>query len=395
MNKVFITSAVRTPTGSFLGALKSLSASNLGSIAIRAALEKSKITGEKVNEVYMGQVLQGGEGQAPSTQASLGAGIPTNVPSTTINKVCASGMKSIMLAAQNVQLGISPIMVAGGMESMSNVPFSSKRGLTFGNSALKDLLINDGLTDPGSKMLMGNCVEISAKKHGITREMQDKFAIDSYTRSQKSAANSLFEQEMVPVTIKSKKGPIVVCEDEEIKNFRPEKFPSLKPTFEKDGTITPANASKLSDGSSALVLMDEASINKINSTSSGNSEQVAPLARIVSYADASTEPIDFASAPALAIPTALLRANLSVADIAAWELNEAFSAVPLIAAKVLGLPYELINQKGGAVSLGHPLGSSGSRIVVTLIHSLKPGEYGCAAICNGGGGASAIVVQRL
>ncbi|OLY83093.1 Acetyl-CoA acetyltransferase, mitochondrial [Smittium mucronatum] len=319
--------SVRTPIGSFMGALKSLSASKLGSLAIRGALEKSKISGDQVNEVYMGQVLQGGEGQAPSTQALIGAGIPTTVPSTTINKVCSSGMKAVMLAAQNIQLGISPIMVAGGMESMSRVPFAVNRGMTFGDSTLRDLLTYDGLTDPGTKKLMGNCVEITAKKHNITREMQDKFAIDSYTKSINSTKNKLFSQEIVPVTIETKKGSIVVAEDEEVKNFRPEKMLTLKPTFEKDGTITAANASKINDGASALVLMDGSSIEKIN-----------------------------------------------VRDIAAWELNEAFSAVPIVAEKVLGIPHELVNIRGGSVSLGHPLGSSGSRILVTLIHSLKKGD---------------------
>ncbi|PVU84592.1 hypothetical protein BB559_007544 [Furculomyces boomerangus] len=385
---VFITSAVRTPTGSFLGAVKSLSASKLGAVAIKGALEKSGISGDQVNEVYMGQVIQGGEGQAPTSQTATLAGIPTTVPCTTINKVCASGMKSIMLAAQNIQLGITSVMVAGGMESMSNAPYIAPRGATFGNQTLKDLLVHDGLTNPGNSWLMGNCSEKSAQKHSITRDMQDTYATSSYERALNAINENLFSEEISPIKISGKKGDVVFSVDEEPSRVKFDKFKSLRPVFSKDGTITAANASKLSDGASATVLMSEDMINKLGG-------KTTPLARIVSYADANTDPIDFSSAPVLAIPIALQRANLALKDIAKWEINEAFAVVPLIAHKVLGIPLEILNTKGGAIALGHPLGSSGSRIVTTLIHQLKPGEFGCAAICNGGGGASAIVVQRV
>ncbi|PVV00522.1 hypothetical protein BB560_005095 [Smittium megazygosporum] len=386
---VYIASAVRTPIGSFNGVLKSLSATKLGAVAIKGALERANIAGDAVNEVYMGQVLQGGEGQAPTTQAILEAGIPTSVPATTINKVCASGMKSIMLASQNIQLGFASVMVAGGMESMSNTPFMVPRNLGFGNQVMKDLLVHDGLTDPGTGWLMGLCTEEVIAKHKITREMQDEFATRSYKLAQLSILEGSFIDETVPVKIQGRKGDAtIISVDEEPAKARFEKFAQLRPAFSKTGTITPANASKLSDGASAVVLVGHDLVE-------ANGGSIKPLAKIISYADANTDPIAFSLAPVLGIPKALERANLSIKEIAAWEINEAFSAVPLLAHKILDIPIEKINTKGGAVAMGHPLGSSGSRIVATLLHSLKPGEYGCAAICNGGGGSSALVIQRL
>ncbi|PVU96730.1 hypothetical protein BB561_000997 [Smittium simulii] len=385
---VFLVSAVRTPIGSFMGSLKSLSATKLGAVAIKGALDKAKISGEQVNEVYMGQVLQGGQGQAPASQAAFDADIPTSVPCTTINKVCASGMKAIMLGSQTIQLGLADTIVAGGMESMSNAPFLVPRTLGFGNQSLKDSLVLDGLTNVGNEWLMGKCTEQVVAKHNITRQQQDEYAISTYQRTLSAIAEKRFSDEIVSVQVPGKKGNHTeFMADEEPFKVDFDRIPSLRAVFDKPGTITAANASKLSDGASAVVLVSK---NKLDSCSS-----LKPLARVVSFADANTDPIEFAAAPALAIPIALQRANLALKDIAKWELNEAFSAVPLLANKILDIPLDKINVNGGSVALGHPLGSSGSRIVVTLIHSLKPGEFGCAAICNGGGGASAIVIQRL
>ncbi|KAJ1919802.1 hypothetical protein H4219_001711 [Mycoemilia scoparia] len=383
---VVITSAVRTPVGSFRGSLAKLTAPELGSIAVKGAIERSGILPDQVKEVYIGNVVQAALGQAPATQVAIKAGLPTNTPATTINKVCASGMKAVMLATQNLQLGIHPIMVAGGMESMSNTPFYAPRNNTFGHQTLHDSIIKDGLWDVYNQIHMGSCSEKTAKDHGITREMQDEHAIESYRRATEAWKNGIFRKEVIPVTIKSRKGETVVDTDEEFKNIKLEKIPSLRPAFEKDGTITAANSSKLNDGASALTLMTEDKAKELG---------IKPLARIVSYADAATDPIDFPIAPALAIPIALERANLALKDISLWELNEAFSVVARANEKILGLNPETVNIAGGAVALGHPIGSSGSRIIVTLTHLLKEGQFGCAAVCNGGGGASAIVIQRL
>ncbi|OMH79761.1 Acetyl-CoA acetyltransferase [Zancudomyces culisetae] len=377
---------VRTPTGSFLGGLKSESAVKLGSVAIRGALEKIKVGGEKVDEVFMGSVLQGGLKQAPVTQAMLGAGIPYTTPSTTVNKVCASGMKSVMFGAQAIQLKQANVIVAGGMESMSNAPYLVPRGLTYGMQQLSDMIIHDGLLDPYDNISMGLCTEEVAEKHNITREMQDAYSVASYERAQEAHKNGLFAEEIVPVEIQSRKGKTVVESDEEIFKVKFDKVSEVKPVFKKDGTITVISASKISDGASAMVLMGEDAVQK-----SG----IKPLAEIISYADAATKPKHFATAPLLAIPIALKRANLALKDIAKWELNEAFSVVPLLATKVFGIDHSIINTRGSGISLGHPLGSSGSRILVTLTHMLKQNEYGCAAICNGGGGASAVIIKKL
>ncbi|KAJ2489873.1 Acetyl-CoA acetyltransferase, mitochondrial [Coemansia sp. RSA 2050] len=383
---VVIASAVRTPVGCFRGSLAKLTAPELGAIAIRGAIDKAGIDPAHVKEVYMGNVLQAGEGQAPATQALIKAGLPESTPATTINKVCASGMKAVMLAAQNIQLGIQPAMVAGGMESMSNVPFYSPRAKDYGHAELSDGIIRDGLWDVYNSFHMGNCAENTARKHSITREMQDAHAVASYRRAAAAWEAGGFKGEVVPVTIATRKGDSVVSVDEEFTNVKFDKIASLRPVFEKNGTVTAANASTLNDGASALLLMAAQRASDLG---------VAPLARVVSYADAATLPIDFPIAPALAVPIALDRAGLAIKDIALWELNEAFSVVARVNEKILGLDPDRVNIAGGAVALGHPIGSSGSRILVTLAHLLKPGQFGCASICNGGGGASAVVIQRI
>lgn len=383
---VVIASAVRTPVGCFRGSLSKLTAPELGAVAIRGALDKVSVDSSQVKEVYMGNVLQANEGQAPTTQALIKAGLSESTPATTINKVCASGMKAVMMAAQNIQLGIQPAMIAGGMESMSNVPYYAPRGQAYGHTQLSDAIVKDGLWDVYNNFHMGNCAENTARKHSISREMQDAHAIESYKRAAKAWESGVFKEEVVPVTIKTRKGDQVVSVDEEFTNVRFDKVPSLRPVFEKDGTVTAANASTINDGASALLLMD---------ADHASGQGVKPLARIVSYADAATLPIDFPIAPSLAVPIALERAGLSIKDIALWEFNEAFSVVARANEKILGLDSEKVNVAGGAVALGHPIGSSGSRIIVTLTHLLKSGQFGCAAICNGGGGASAIVIQKL
>ncbi|KAJ2396743.1 Acetyl-CoA acetyltransferase A, mitochondrial [Coemansia sp. RSA 2559] len=383
---VVIASAVRTPVGCFRGSLSKLTAPELGAVAIRGAIDKAAIDPAHVKEVYMGNVLQAAEGQAPTTQALIKAGLSESTPATTINKVCASGMKAVMLATQNIQLGIQPAMIAGGMESMSNVPFYAPRAKEYGHSELSDGIIKDGLWDVYNNFHMGNCAENTARKHNISREMQDSHAIASYKRAAAAWDAGVFSNEVVPVTIKTRKGDTIISVDEEFTNVKYDKVPTLRPVFEKNGTVTAANASTLNDGASALLLL---------STERANELSIKPLARVVSYADAATLPIDFTIAPALAVPIALERAGLAVKDIALWEFNEAFSVVARVNEKILGLDPERVNIAGGAVALGHPIGSSGSRILVTLTHLLKPGQFGCAAICNGGGGASAVVIQRL
>ncbi|KAF9947592.1 erg10, acetyl-CoA C-acetyltransferase [Mortierella alpina] len=387
LNEVVIVSAVRTPVGCFNGALKKFTAPQLGSIAIRGAIEKAGIKADQVEEVYMGNVLQANVGQSPARQATLGAGCPLTTEATTINKVCASGMKAVMLAAQGLQTGARDVMVAGGMESMSNVPFYSPRNAGYGHQTLTDGIIKDGLWDVYNQFHMGNCAENTADKLKITREQQDAHAIESYTRAAKAWKDGVFANEIVPVTIKDKKGDKFFAEDEEYKNVKFDKIPSLKPVFQKEnGTVTAANASSLNDGASALLLMTRAKADELG---------IKPLARILSFADAAIAPVDFPIAPAAAFPKALEKANLKIEDIDLFEFNEAFSVVALANNQLLGLDPKKVNIAGGAVGLGHPIGSSGSRILVTLTHLLKPGQKGGAAICNGGGAASAMVIERL
>ncbi|KAG8889617.1 erg10, acetyl-CoA C-acetyltransferase [Tulasnella sp. 403] len=387
-NEVVIVSAARTPVGSFQGALKSVSAVQLGTVAAKKALENVQLDPKLVEEVYFGNVISAGLGQSPARQLALAAGCPESTEATTINKVCASGMKAITLAAQSLQLGHRSIMMAGGFESMSNTPYLTPRiNPSFGHMQATDSLINDGLWDVYNNFHMGHCAENTAQKYGLTREDADAHAIASYQRAAKAWAAGAFDAEIAPVSIKDRKGETVVKEDEEYKNVKFDKIPTLKPAFKKDGGIvTAANASNLNDGGSAVVLMTAAKAQELG---------IKPLAKIVSYADAAIAPIDFPTAPTVAMPLALEKAGLKVEDIALWEVNEAFSVVIRATEKILGISPDKINVNGGAVALGHAIGNSGCRIVVSLIHALKSGEYGAAGICNGGGGASAIVVQRL
>ena len=392
MKEVVIVSAVRTPMGSFMGSLSSVSAPKLGSIAIKGAIEKSGIKSNDIQEVFMGNVLQANLGQAPARQAAIFAGLPTNIPCTTINKVCSSGMKSIMLAAQTIKSGDNDIVVAGGMENMSSVPhyFDKGRiGQKLGDMKLIDGMVKDGLTDVYNNVHMGNCAEICAKEMSISRTDQDNYAIESYNRSAKSWSEGNFNNEIVSVNVPQRRGDdLIISEDEEYKNVKLDKIPQLRAVFEKDGTITAANASTLNDGASALVLMSADKANELG---------ITPLARIVSYADASQEPEWFTTAPAKAVPLAISKAGLNISDVDYFELNEAFSVVGIANMKMLSLDPSKVNINGGAVSLGHPLGSSGSRIVVTLINVLKQkkAKIGVAGICNGGGGASAIVIEKF
>ncbi|MDO5655226.1 MAG: acetyl-CoA C-acyltransferase [Flavobacteriaceae bacterium] len=392
MKEVYIVSAVRTPIGSFMGSLSRVPATRLGSIAIKGALDKIGLSPDQVEEVYMGNVLQAGEGQAPARQAALGAGISDTVPCTTINKVCASGLKAVMIGAQAIKAGDADIIVAGGMENMSMVPFYHMQGRTgnkFGNVELIDGLVHDGLTDAYDKNVMGVCAELCADEHHFSREDQDTFAIQSYEKSTKAWAEGKFDDEIIPVEIPQRRGePIIFKEDEEYKNVNLEKIPQLNPVFKKDGSVTAANASTLNDGASAVVLMSKEKAEELG---------IKPLAKIVGYADAAQEPKWFTTAPAKALPKAVEKAGLQMSDLDYFELNEAFSVVGLANIKILGLNPENVNVNGGAVSLGHPLGNSGSRILVTLINVLKQnaGKYGGIGICNGGGGASSMVIENL
>ena len=390
MKEVVIVSAVRTPIGSFLGSLSSISATQLGATAIKGALKKINLDPTKVDEVLMGCVLQANLGQAPAKQAALFAGIPNTVPCTTVNKVCASGMKAIMQAAQAIACGDAEIIVAGGMENMSQVPhyLEARTGKKMGNMDLIDGMLKDGLTNVYDGKHMGTCGDLCANDYNFTREDQDNFAIESYKRSANAWKEGKFDDEIVPVEVPQRKGdPILITEDEEYKNVFIEKIPSLRPVFNKDGTVTAANASTLNDGAAALVIMSKEKANELN---------LKPLATIKGYADASLEPEWFTIAPAKALPKALDKASVSLNDVDYFEFNEAFSVVGLANTKLLGLDPSKVNVNGGAVSLGHPLGCSGARIVVTLINVLKQndGNIGAAAICNGGGGASAIVIQN-
>ena len=392
MNKeVYIIAAVRTPIGAFMGGLATISATELGSIAIKGAIEKSDLPINLVDEVFMGNVLQAGLGQAPARQAALGAGLGQNVPCTTVNKVCASGMKAIMLGAQTILAGDNHIVVAGGMENMSQTPhyLDARNGTKFGNITALDGISKDGLLDVYNKVPMGNCAEICAKEHNISREDQDNFAITSYQRASAAWINGKFNDEIVAVSVPQRKGdPIVIKEDEEYKNVFLDKIPGLRPAFDKDGTITAANASTINDGASALILASKEAVDKYG---------LKPLAKIVSFADAAQSPEWFTTAPSLAIPKALEKANLKISDVDFWELNQAFSVVGIANTKILGLDPSKVDVNGGAVALGHPLGNSGSRIVVTLINVLKQnaGKLGGAGICNGGGGASAIIIENI
>ena len=388
---MYIISAVRTPMGSFLGAFASIPATQLGSVAIKGALERSSVPVESIDEVFMGNVLQAGVGQAPARQAALGAGLNQNVPCTTVNKVCASGMKSIMLGAQTILAGDNHVVVVGGMENMSQTPHyvDGRNGTKFGNITMLDGITKDGLLDVYNKVPMGNCAELCAKEYNISREDQDNFAITSYTRAAEAWKAGRFDNEIVPVSVPQRKGdPILVSEDEEYKNVFLDKIPGLKPAFDKDGTITAANASTLNDGASALVLASAEAVEKYG---------LKPIAKIVSYADAAQAPEWFTTAPSIAVPKALEKAGLKTSDVDYWELNQAFSVVGLANMKILGLDPSKVDVNGGAVALGHPLGNSGSRVIVTLINVLKQNnaKIGAAGICNGGGGASAMVIENL
>ena len=391
LKEVYIVSAVRTPIGSFMGGLSSISATELGSVAIKGALDKAGLDYTSVDEVFMGNVLQAGVGQAPARQAALGAGLSNNVPCTTVNKVCASGMKAIMLGAQSILCGDNHIVVVGGMESMSQTPhyLDGRNGTKFGNISMLDGISKDGLLDAYSKVPMGNCAEICAKEHNISREDQDNFAITSYQRAAEAWEKGKFNEEVVPVSVPQRKGePKIVSKDEEYTNVVLDKIPGLRPAFDKEGTITAANASTINDGASALLLASKEAIEKYNLT---------PIAKLVSYADAAQSPEWFTTAPSLAVPKALEKAGMAISDIDYWELNQAFSVVGIANTKILGLNPAKVDVNGGAVALGHPLGNSGSRIIVTLINVLKQnnGRYGGAAICNGGGGASAMIIENI
>ena len=391
MKEVYIVSAVRTAFGSFGGTLASVSATKLGAAAIKGALDKIKIDGKLVNEVIMGSVLQANLGQAPARQAAKFAGLPDHVNCTTVNKVCASGMKSIMLAAQSIMLGDNDVVVAGGMENMSAVPFysdSTRWGAKYGNAQLIDGLAKDGLTDVYGDFPMGNCAELCAKEMNFSREAQDAFAIESYKKSAAAWSAGKFKDEVVEITVKTKKGDVLFSEDEEYKNVNFEKIPTLKPVFIKEGTVTAANASTMNDGAAALVLMSKEKAEELG---------LKPLAKIKGFADAEQAPEWFTTSPSLAMPKAAQKAGLTIKDLDYFEFNEAFSVVGLANIKLLNLDASKVNVNGGAVSLGHPLGASGARIIVTLINVLKQngGKFGGAAICNGGGGASAMVIENI
>ena len=390
MQDVYIVGAMRTAMGSFNGSLASVSAPRLGAAAIKAALEKSGVSPEAVQEVYMGCVLQAGVGQAPARQAAKFAGIPDHVPATTINKVCASGMKSVALAAQSIMLGQNDVVVAGGMENMSMVPHylpNSRIGTKYGNITMLDGLQHDGLTDVYTNSLMGTCAELCAKEYGFSREDQDTFAINSYKRSAAAWAAGKYAAEVTPVTISTRKGDVVFSEDEEYKNVNFDKIPALKPVFAKEGTVTAANASTMNDGAAALVLVSGQKLKELGLT---------PLARIAGFADAEQAPEWFTTTPSKALPIATSRAGIEVKDLDFVEFNEAFSVVGLANNKILNLDPEKVNVNGGAVSMGHPLGASGARILVTLVHVLHQNNarWGGAGICNGGGGASAMVIEK-
>ncbi|MEO6539582.1 MAG: acetyl-CoA C-acyltransferase [Ferruginibacter sp.] len=392
MTEVYIISAARTPIGSFGGSLKGFSATQLGAFAIKGALEKAGLKPELVNDVLMGSVIQANLGQAPARQAAKFAGLPNEVNCTTINKVCASGMKAIAQAAQSILLGDADIVVAGGMESMSNVPFyvdSMRWGNKYGNTQLIDGLAKDGLTDVYDGKAMGTAADLCASTCGVSREEQDAFAVESYKRSQAASTGGKFDNEIVPVEIPQRSGaPVLFARDEEPFNVKFDKIPSLKGAFQKDGTVTAANASTMNDGAAALVLMSKEKADELG---------LKPIAKILSYADAEQAPEWFTTTPALAVPKAVAKAGLKMEDIAFWELNEAFAVVGIENSRRMKLDPATVNVNGGAVSIGHPLGCSGARIIVTLLNVLKQNnaKYGAAGICNGGGGASAMVIENV
>ncbi len=391
MKEVVIVSAVRTPIGSFGASLSSVSATKLGAAAIEGAIKKAGIDANIIDEVFMGNVVSANLGQAPARQAALFAGVPNTVPCTTINKVCSSGMKSIMIAAQTIMTGDNDVVVAGGMENMSSVPYyvdSVRKGNKLGDQKLIDGLVKDGLWEVYNNYHMGNAAELCAAEFGIGREEQDRYSVQSYKRSAAAVEGGKFKDEIVPVTIKTRKGEIVVDTDEEYTNVKFDKIPALRPVFQKDGTVTAANASTINDGAAALILMSKEKADELG---------LKPIAKILAYADAAHEPEWFTTAPVKAIPKALAKAGLSQNDIDYYEINEAFAVVALAAIKELKLDENRVNVNGGAVSLGHPLGASGARITVTLINVLKQNnaKKGVAALCNGGGGASAVVIEAL
>ena len=392
MKEVVIVSAIRTPIGSFGGVLSALTATQLGAMAIKAALEKINLDPKEVQEVFMGNVLSAGVGQAPVTQASKFAGIPDTVPGTTINKVCASGMKAIMFGAESIMIGDNDCVVAGGMESMSNVPYyldKARNGYKLGNGSITDGLVKDGLWDVYKDYHMGTAAELCAAECKISREDQDAYALESYRRSKEAYAQGLFKDEIIPVHVPVKgKDPIVINEDEEYKNLKAEKVPGLKPAFLKDGTVTAANASKLNDGAAVVILMSKEKAQELG---------IKPIAKILSFADAQQAPEWFTTTPAKAIPRAVEKAGLKMNQIEYFEINEAFSVVSIANNQLMKLDPNTVNVNGGAVSLGHPLGASGARIIVTLLNVLKQkkGKIGAAGICNGGGGASAMVVELM
>jgi len=392
MKEVYIVSATRTPIGSFGGSLASLSAIALGAKAIAGALAAAKVEPSQVQEVFMGNVVSANLGQAPARQAALGAGLPFNVPCTTVNKVCSSGMKSVMFGAQAIALGQADIIVAGGMESMSNIPYyipGARWGHKYGNGELVDGLTKDGLTDAYSHKAMGNSADKTAEKFGISREAQDAFAIESYKRSQKATQDGLFKNEITPIEIPQRKGAaLVIDKDEECFKVDFDKIPALKPAFNPDGTVTAANASTINDGASAIVLASGEAVKKYG---------LQPIARIVSYADAEQDPAWFTTSPTLAAPLAIERAGLSKNQIDLYEVNEAFAVVTMAFEQTLDIDHSQVNINGGACALGHPLGASGARIITTLSNALqqKDKRYGLATLCNGGGGASAIIIEKV
>lgn len=392
MKDVFIVSAVRTPLGSFGGVFKGLSAVQLGAAALQGALDKANVSPEHVQEVFMGNVISANLGQAPARQAAIHAGIPNNVPATTINKVCSSGAKAIMFGAQSIMLGLNDLVAVGGMESMTNAPFylpKARYGYGYGDGQIIDGLTKDGLVDAYQHVPMGVCADATAAKYNISREDQDRFAIQSYQRSAKATEEGKFKEEVVPVMVPQRKAdPIAVTEDEEYKKVKFDKIPNLRPVFTKEGTVTAANASTINDGAAALILASEEKVKELGLT---------PVARIVSFADAAHEPEWFTTAPTKAAPIALQRAGLSIDQIDYFEVNEAFAVVTMAFNQVLGVDESKVNVHGGAVSLGHPLGASGARIVTTLHGALRGngGQYGLAAICNGGGGASSLIIEKV
>ncbi len=392
MNEVYIVSAARTPIGSFGGKLAGFSATELGSFAIKGALEKAGVNASEVQEVLMGNVVSANLGQAPARQAALGAGISNEVPCTLINKVCSSGMKSIMFGAQSIMLGVQDVIIAGGMESMTNIPFyipKARYGYKFGNGEIIDGLQKDGLWEVYNQFMMGNCADNTAKEMGITREMQDEYAINSYKRTEASTAAGLFKDEIISVAIPQRKGdPVMMEEDEEFKNVFFDKIPKLRPAFSKEGTVTAANASTINDGAAAMILMSKKKVEELGLT---------PIAKIRGFADAAQDPLWFTTAPSKAIPKAMAMAGVEKGDVDYYEINEAFSAVAIANNMELDLDPETVNVNGGAVAIGHPLGASGARIATTLTSVLnqKDANIGVAGICNGGGGASAMVIEKI